>query len=74
MSTIKKYETQNKALEDRKKLITKKMKDFSKSFIKIERSVMPGTLIKIGERNLIVHEEIKGPKTIRMVNFEIHVL
>ena len=73
-TAITKFERQNKALEDRKKLIEKKMKDFSKSFIKIERSAMPGTLIKIGERNLIVHEEIKGPKTIRMVNFEIQVL
>lgn len=73
-NTITKYDTQIKALEDRKELINKKKYSFDNSFVKINHSALTGTIIKIGERHLIVHEEIIGPKTIRMVNFEIRIL
>ena len=50
------------------------MHEFENSFIKIEHAGFPGTLIKIGERHMLVKDEIIGPKTIRLINHEIRVL
>lgn len=71
ITAIRKYEEQVKKLHQRESLINKKIYGFDKAFIKVDHAVLPGTLFKIGERQRIVHEKIEGPKTIRIVNFEI---
>jgi uncharacterized protein (DUF342 family) len=72
--TIEKYNVQVKNLEERKNKIDAKLYDFSNVFIKIEHSAMPGTLFKIGERHYMVTKEIIGPKTVRMIDFEIRIM
>ncbi len=73
-NTIIKYTTQTKKLEERKNKIEEKMHDTGNAFIKIEHAAMPGTLFKIGERHFLVHDEIIGPKTVRLLNFEIRIM
>ncbi len=73
-NTMKKYSQQLHQLEERRKKIEAKLYDFSRSFIKIEKSALPGTLFKIGERHFMVNEEIIGPKSVRMIDFEIKVI
>ncbi len=73
MTTINKYDTQIRALEERMELITKKMRDYENAIIKVEKSAMPGTVFKIGERQHLIRDELIGPKTIRMINFEIKI-
>jgi hypothetical protein len=72
--TLLKYRQQIKALEQRKSIVTAKMHAFDRACINIKHSALPGTLIKIGERHLMVKEEIIGPKSVRFINFEIKVL
>jgi len=72
--TILKYQKQIQALEKRIELIDKKMYQFDTAYIRVHHSAMPGTLMKFGERHFLVKEEIVGPKTIRLVNFEIRVI
>jgi hypothetical protein len=72
--TVSKYDQQIKALEERKKMIQAKMHDLEKAYIKVDHTVMPGTMIKIGERFFLVREEIVGPKTIRLVRHEIRAI
>lgn len=73
-NTITKYNSQLKTLEERKKLITAKTHVSDKAFIKVQHAAMPGTLIKIGEHHHYVHQEIIGPKTIRLVKDEIRII
>ncbi|MBD3391212.1 MAG: DUF342 domain-containing protein [Chitinivibrionales bacterium] len=73
-NTLVQYNREIKSLEQRKKLIAEKMSDFEKAFIKIEYSGMPGTILKFGERQLLVREEIIGPKSIRLIRGEIRIL
>jgi uncharacterized protein (DUF342 family) len=69
-----KYDQQIKSLELRKKILEKKMYNFEKVFIKFERTAYPGTLFKFGERHFLVKEEIHGPKTVKLIDFEIKIL
>jgi uncharacterized protein (DUF342 family) len=69
-----KIEEQLRLLEERKKIIQAKMSELENAMIKIEHSAMPGTMFKIGDRRFVVKEEIIGPKTIRLIRQEIHVL
>lgn len=73
-NTITKYNSQVITHEKRKKIIASKMHMTDKAFIKIEHSAMPGTLIKIGDHHHYVHQEIIGPKTVRLVNYEIRII
>jgi len=69
--TLGRYQQRISVLEERKEIIKKKMHPPEHAVIRVFRSVMPGTVIKIGPRMLSVREEIKGPKTFSLVNFEI---
>jgi uncharacterized protein (DUF342 family) len=60
--------------EEKKQSLRKTMYDYKNAFIKVESVMYPGTLIKIGERHLQVHETINGPKTIRIVKYEITIM
>jgi uncharacterized protein (DUF342 family) len=68
------HQQQIKTIEKRIELLSAKMYDYDSSSIKIIHSAMPGTMVKIGQRHMLVREEIIGPKTIRLQNFEIKVL
>ncbi len=68
-----KIEAQLGALEKRFDVISKKAKEIGKSIIFVERVIHPGTVIKIGERHMVVNKEILGPKTIMLVKGEIKV-
>jgi uncharacterized protein (DUF342 family) len=69
-----KIEEQLRLLEERKKIIQTKMSELENAMIKIEHSAMPGTMFKIGDRRFVVKEEIIGPKTVRLIRQEIHIL
>jgi uncharacterized protein (DUF342 family) len=69
-----KYDQQIKSLEIRKKIIEKKLYNFEKVFIRFERSAYTGTIFKFGERHFLVKEEMNGPKTVKLIDFEIKVL
>jgi uncharacterized protein (DUF342 family) len=73
-STLNQYSREMKSLESRKQLITAKVSDFERAFIKIEYSGMPGTIFKFGERQLVVRDAIIGPKQVRLIRGEIKVL
>jgi uncharacterized protein (DUF342 family) len=72
--SLTKYDQQIKALEIRKKIIEKKLYNFEKVFIRVERSAYPGTIFKFGERHFLVKEEINGPKIVKLIDFEIKLL
>jgi uncharacterized protein (DUF342 family) len=61
------------ALENRKKIITQNMFNFEKAFITIQHSAQPGTFIRFGQRQQSIREELIGPKTIRLVDYEIKI-
>ncbi len=67
-------EQQISILEERKKVLTAKTANFDHAVIKIERSALPGTVLKIGQRYLLVKEEIIGPKTVRLIDHELKIL
>jgi hypothetical protein len=69
-----KYKQQMAALEERKKLIMKKLYYFDIAFIKIEHAALPGTLFKFGERHHLVKDEVIGPKTVRLIDHEIKII
>ncbi|MBN2035757.1 MAG: DUF342 domain-containing protein [Chitinispirillaceae bacterium] len=69
-----KIEEQLRLLEERKKIIMVKMQELEQAAIKIEHAAFPGTLFKIGDRRFVVKEEIIGPKTVRLIRQEIHIL
>jgi uncharacterized protein (DUF342 family) len=73
-TTLTKYDTQVKTLEDRKNIITAKMNNFTTCFIKIEHAALPGTMFKIGPRHFLVKDEVIGPKTVRLINEEIRII
>ena len=74
VESMAKYKQQMSAIEERKKLIQKKMFFFDIAYIKIERAALPGTLFKFGERQHLVKDELIGPKTIRLIDHEIRIL
>jgi uncharacterized protein (DUF342 family) len=74
VQSMAKYKQQMDALEERKKLIRKKMYYMDIAFIRIERMAHSGTLIKIGERHHLIKDELNGPKLIRMIDHEIRIL
>jgi hypothetical protein len=59
------------ALEKRKTMIAQKLLEVGKAKITVEHSVYPGTVIKIGDRHMVVTKEIIGPKSIMYVNGDI---
>ena len=71
---LKKINTQHEALEKRKQMIAHKVLEVEKAKIIIEHAIYPGTVIKIGERNMVVNKEIVGPKTIMSIKGEIKVV
>lgn len=78
---LKKLETMDEkinmqldALEKRKQVISQKLFEVSKARIVIEHAVYPGTVIKIGERHMVVNKEIIGPKSIMHVKGEIKIV
>lgn len=71
--TLVKYQSQIKALESRIQVINSKMYNIHRACVKIRGTAHPGTIIRIGERHLLVKEQIIGPKTVRLVNFEVKV-
>jgi uncharacterized protein (DUF342 family) len=73
-NTLVQYNKEIKALEDRKKLVGEKLFDFDKAYIKIEYSALPGSIFKFGERQLLVRDEVIGPKSIRLIREEIRIL
>jgi uncharacterized protein (DUF342 family) len=74
VESMAKYKQQMSAMEERKKLIQKKMYYFDVAYIKIEKAALPGTLFKFGERHHLVKDELIGPKTIRLIDHEIRIL
>jgi len=74
VETMAKYKQQMAALEERKKLIMKKLYYFDIAFIKIEHAALPGTLFKFGERHHLVKDEVIGPKTVRLIDHEIKII
>jgi uncharacterized protein len=74
VETMAKYKQQMAALEERKKLIMKKLYYFDIAFIKIEHAALPGTLFKFGERHYLVKDEVIGPKTVRLIDHEIKII
>ncbi|MFW6221881.1 MAG: flagellar assembly protein A [Fibrobacterota bacterium] len=71
--TLVKYEKEITSLEKRKELITRKIYNYSDACVRIDHSALPGTIIKIGERQHIVREEVIGPKVARFVRHEIRI-
>lgn len=69
-----KLDSQLVALEKRKEMIEEKLKEVGKARITFKDRLMPGTLIKIGDRHFSVQEEILGPKSIMLINGEIKFL
>lgn len=69
-----KYDEKLKILEQRRNTILNRLYHYENIYIRIERSAMPGTLIKIGERHLFLKEELIGPKTITFANHEIKII
>jgi uncharacterized protein (DUF342 family) len=74
VETMAKYKQQIAALEERKKLIMKKLYYFDIAFIKIEHAALPGTLFKFGERHFLVKDEVIGPKIVRLIDHEIKII
>jgi uncharacterized protein (DUF342 family) len=74
VETMAKYKQQMAAIEERKKLIMKKLYYFDIAFIKIEHAALPGTLFKFGERHHLVKDEVIGPKTVRLIDHEIKII
>lgn len=68
------FDHEIKSLEDKKRTVRRNMLDYKNAFVKVESLALPGTVIKIGDRHFQVREKITGPKTIRMVKFEITVV
>jgi hypothetical protein len=73
-ATLAKYDQQIKTLDDRKKIVTEKMNNFTTCFIKIEHAALPGTMFKIGPRHFLVKDEVIGPKTVRLIDEEIKII
>lgn len=69
-----KIHSQLDALEKRKEVISKKLREVGKARIMIEHAVFPGTVIKIRDRHMVVSEEIIGPKSIMFVKGYIKVI
>ncbi|NLD92630.1 MAG: DUF342 domain-containing protein [Fibrobacter sp.] len=74
VETMAKYKQQIASIEERKKLIIKKLYYFDNAHIKIEHAALPGTLFKFGERHFLVKDEVIGPKTVRLIDHEIKII
>lgn len=72
--SISDFENEIHIIEEKKKLLLEKMAQVGNPFIKIEHAAFPGTVFKIGNQVLAVQKEVIGPKMIRLVNDEIHIL
>ena len=69
--SIQKHKQQMDLLKQRERIIQNKVYSFSSAFISFKHALYPGTIIKIGERNLLIKEEVLGPKKVIYVNNEI---
>ena len=69
-----KINAQLEALEKRKQVISQKLMEVGKARIVVEHAAYPGTVIKIGDRHMVVNKEIIGPKSIMYVKGEIKTI
>ncbi len=69
----KKATEQIEILKKNKDVLTKKIKDVKGATIKVQSIILPGTVIKIGDKLMVVHDEIIGPKTIRLIDGAIRI-
>jgi hypothetical protein len=74
IESLGKYKQQLQVMEFRRNALEKKMYTLDTAMIKFERTAFPGTLFKFGERHYLVKEEIRGPKTVRLIDHEIKIL
>ncbi len=61
------------SLMKRQELIRRKLYN-PEAYVRIEHSALPGTIIKIGERQHFVREEVIGPKTARIIRHEVKIV
>ena len=71
---VAKLDTQLVALEKRKEMIEEKLREVGKARIIVKDRILPGTMIKIGDRHFAVQQEILGPKSILLVNGKIEAV
>ena len=74
LALMGKIDSQLTALEKRKEMIDKKILEIGKAKIIVKDRMMPGVLIKIGERHLAVQQQVIGPKSVMLVDGEIKFL
>ncbi len=73
-NSISDFENEMQIIEKKIALLSEKIAQVGNPFIKIEHAVLPGTVLRIGNENLVVQKEIIGPKMIRLVNGEMRIL
>jgi len=73
-TTLEKYNQQTDELESAADTLRKELHKFDNSFIHVQHAALPGTVIKMGDRQHIIRQEISGPKNIRLVRQEIKIL
>lgn len=71
--SIAEFDLKIEQIDERIKLIMKRMLKTGSPFMKILYSAMPGTVLKIGNQSLEVQKEIIGPKTVRLINDKIRI-
>lgn len=74
LALMGKIDSQVSALEKRKEMIDKKIQEIGKARIIVKDRMMPGTLVKIGDRHLAIQQEVIGPKNIMLIDGEIKFL
>lgn len=72
--SIQKHKQQMDLLKQRGKIIQNKVYSFGSAFISFKHAIYPGTIIKIGERVLIIKEEVLGPKKVYFIKNEIKII
>lgn len=72
--SIQKHKQQMDLLKQREKIIQNKVYSFGSAFISFKHAIYPGTIIKIGERVLIIKEEVLGPKKVYFIKNEIKII
>lgn len=73
-TTLEKYNQQTDELESAANTLRNELHKFDNSFIHVQHAALPGTVIKMGDRQHIIRQEISGPKNIRLVRREIKIL
>ncbi len=73
-TTLQEYGRQTEELENAANALRKELHRFDESFIHVQHTALPGTVIKMGDRQHIIRQEVVGPKNIRLVRQEIKIL